>query len=187
MKAVKRPPVIKSQPYRPQGKGLIEGFFGNFERFFLSDLAGYVGGDRMRKPTANLGQAPMPFPGTMADLQREIDARLALYHEKPRSGATLNGVSPNDRFRAHAAADWQSVTAEREALEAAFVTVETRTNQGGYLSLLNADFVSDALASRPDLERVTVHVPIVGNRDRVWLSTTAKTSSASRFARRPSR
>ena len=54
--------VINAKPYNARAKE-IEGFFGRFERHYLVTIPGWVGGDRMKSKTSNVGKAPTPFPG----------------------------------------------------------------------------------------------------------------------------
>ena len=164
-----QPPVVKSYPYRPQGKGRIEGFFGNFERFYLCELPGYIAGDRMKKPTANLGKPPEPFPGDLATFARAVNALLAEYHDARQRSATLQGQSPHDTYTAHVEAGWQPVLAERSALEAAFVQVETRTVRQGGFDLDGSRYAFEFDRWPLDLEAVELHVPLVGPADRVWV------------------
>ena len=164
-----QPPVVKSYPYRPQGKGRIEGFFGNFERFYPCELPGYIAGDRMAKPTANLGKPPAPFPHPLADFVRAVDALLAEYHDAGQRSPTLQGLSPHEAYAAHVDAGWQPVMAERSALEAAFVRVETRTVKAAGFDLDGSRYAFDFDRWPFDLVSVELHVPLTGPTDRVWV------------------
>ena len=51
--------VIKCRPYSPESKGRLEGAFNIFKGI-IKGLPGYIGGDRMKKPTQSKGRPVAP-------------------------------------------------------------------------------------------------------------------------------
>lgn len=160
--------VRKSKPYNPQAK-VIETTFAILEKQVLPQLPGHIGGNRMKKKTENQGRAPVPFNGTFADFTEALGQALHYYHRKPQRGH-LKGSTPNDRFAAFIAEGWQSVILRREELEIAFSKVETRSvRAGGEFSIGGTLYRADALLSLAGTGRVTVRVPLFGERGYVYV------------------
>ena len=156
--------VIKSRPYQPQAK-VLESFFPHLESRYLSQLPGYIGGDRMNKRTHQVGAAPIAF-GTGAEaLQRALDVFLAEYHATPQEGH-LAGLSPNQKFAECVAAGWESITFDRSESEVAFAQEITRTVDRGVIKWTRRAgqrqrYYSDALTPLSQ-RRVVVRAPVFG-------------------------
>ena len=79
--------VIKCKPYSPESKGRLEGCFNIFKGI-IKTLPGYIGGDRMKKPTQSKGKPVPPYPHGPARRLRTAwpETRLA-YRMRPGPGA----------------------------------------------------------------------------------------------------
>ncbi len=161
--------IHRARPYNPQAK-VIEGLFSTVERVAFAQLPGYIGGNRMRKKTANQGREPQPYPGDEVQLRKAIDGALAYYHLKPQSGH-LNGKSPDARFAEFVAAGWHSTILDPWELSVVFsreLVKPVRT--GGTIRLDSKDFRADALLSHVG-RRVLVRQPLFGDRDALFIFT----------------
>jgi len=161
--------IHRARPYNPQAK-VIESLFANVERVAFAQLPGYIGGNRMRKKTANQGREPAPYPGDEAQLRKAIDGAVAYYHAKPQSGH-LNGKSPDACFAEFLAAGWHSTILDPWDLSVAFsreLVKPVRT--GGAIRLDGKDYAADALLSYVG-RRVLVRQPLFGNRELLFVFT----------------
>lgn len=122
--------IVHSNPYAARSKP-IEGFHRLIERH-LAKYPGYIGGDRMKSKTSNVGQAPVPF-GSIELFNSVIDAELAIYHAKPQHGRTLAGRSPNQAMADAIDAGWQKTEVDPNAFAAVFSTPEPRTVRQGFI------------------------------------------------------
>ena len=148
--------VIRAKAYNAAAKGAIEGFFRVFESY-LSHQPGHIGGNRMLKKSANVGRPPTPFPGTLEELQRRIQAHLAYYNALPQRGK-LKGVSPNQLYSKAIMAGWQLTAADPNALRIAFSEEKVRKVSKGRIQHANAYWTSDDLM-RYQGDYVTVLTP----------------------------
>lgn len=165
---VSKDPITKAQPYNAPAKGLLEGAFAILEQKYFSKIPGWIGGDRTRKKTANVGKPPAPFPGSQAELYKAILQAVALYNDTPRAGR-LGGLSPNEKFRRFAAAGWGPVPFRKGALDGAFCEILSRRIHGGKFRYNNAVYYDDALTNPMVGEWVEIRVPLFGDRDRVMV------------------
>jgi len=109
------PRHVRALPYNAAAKALVEGGIAVLERTFMAGEKGYVGGNRMAKKTANLGQGVVPWNGDLKSLQAQIDAHLILYHHKKKRG-TLRGRSPFEVYEAAGKAGWRPTVVDPQAL-----------------------------------------------------------------------
>ena len=159
----------RARPYNPQGK-VIEGLFSNLERVAFAQLPGWIGGDRMRKKTANQGRAPQPYPGDEAQLRKALDTALAYYHAKPQAGHLAN-VSPNDRFAKFVGEGWTATVLDPWELAVAFSREMVKpVRTGGTLRLDNMDFRANELLSLVG-HKVLVRQPMFGDRETLFVFT----------------
>jgi hypothetical protein len=102
--------VVRARPYNAQAKP-IEGIFALLEQQVLSMLPGWIGGNRMRQKTHNVGRAPQAFGGDWESFHQSFDHALAYYHARaqPRS-RSLKGKSPNQALNAAIAAGCSAAT-----------------------------------------------------------------------------
>jgi hypothetical protein len=139
--------VVRARPYNAQAKP-IEGIFALLELQVLSMLPGWIGGNRMRQKTHNVGRAPQAFPGDWASFHQAFDQALAYYHARaqPRS-RSLNGQSPNQALSAAIAAGWTGAPeVDPLALSVAFASEERRLiHDGGYVRWNGSSYYHDAL------------------------------------------
>jgi hypothetical protein len=134
--------LVRSIPYHPRGKR-VEGQFGNL-RHWLAWWFGYVGGNRLAKKTASLGQAPVlsDFDSLRDWLQRE----LADYHVTPQERAEhMGGMSPQQRLDWHLSTGWRPVRIDRHALMLAFAQREVRTVTRGAIRWAGREYTADFL------------------------------------------
>ena len=140
-------PVVRARPYNAQAKP-IEGIFAVLEQQVLSMLPGWIGGNRMRQKTHNVGQAPHAFPGDWEAFHHAFDHALAYYHARaqPRS-RHLCGQSPHQALSAAITAGWAGAPqVDPQVLQVAFASEETRQVQaGGYISVNGKTYFADAL------------------------------------------
>ena len=142
--------VVRARPYNAQAKP-IEGIFSVLEQQVLSMLPGWIGGNRMRQKTHNVGRTPRAFPGDWEAFHQSFDRALAYYHARaqPRS-RTLQGLSPNDALRAAINDGWCGAPqVDPLALRVAFSSEEIRLiHDGGYVSWNGHSYFNDALIER---------------------------------------
>ncbi|WP_238308582.1 Mu transposase C-terminal domain-containing protein [Methylorubrum suomiense] len=150
-------PIVKARPYNAQAKGLIEGAFGIIERTLFASLPGYIGGDRMKSKTANVGRAPTPYGLGIDAYRDEVNGRLGYYNSRPQSGG-LKGLSPNDAYHSAVRDGWTRTTADENALFMAFSTAETRIVRQGKIEAKGGVFYCPELF-RHEGERVTIRLP----------------------------
>jgi hypothetical protein len=152
------PSIIRAMAYEAQAKP-IEGFFSRFEQEYLSSLPGYVGGERMRKKTQNMGEEPKPYPGSLEEFHQAIDTMLATYHATPQRGS-LKGDSPNFKLQKFIDDGWKAYQIESEQLLLCFAKRgETRTvgrPSAGYVQYEGVFYYSDKL-----LEFTNMRLPVV--------------------------
>ncbi len=139
--------VVRARPYNAPAKP-IEGIFALLEQQVLSMLPGWIGGNRMRAKTHNVGRRPQPYPGDWAAFHASFDRALAYYHARaqPRS-RTLHGLSPNDALRTAIERGWSGAPqVEALALQVAFSSEDRRlVHGGGYFSCNGKTYFDDAL------------------------------------------
>ena len=117
--------VVNARPYNARAKE-IEGFFGRFERHFLAPIIGWIGGDRMKSKTSNVGKAPTPYRGDFDQFVRMVDAQLNLYHNRPQNGRKLKGLSPFEAYKKAIDAGWTKTDVDPLAFLTAFSSKERR-------------------------------------------------------------
>lgn len=147
--------IVRSLPYNAQAKP-IEGLFAVLERGPLARIPGWVGGDRMRKKTHNVGKAPAPYPGTWEQFHRDFETALQWYHTNPQS-KTLGGRSPFEAYMGFIDDGWQKTVVDERTLMVAFASEERRTPDRGYIQWGGKTFYHDALLEHTG-KRLTVRV-----------------------------
>lgn len=150
--------IVQSLPYNAPAKP-IEGIFKVLEQGYFRHIPGWVGGDRMRKKSANVGGAPEPFPGSFAQLRGVIQAQLASYHAMPSDKrSSLKGQSPNAALAKAIEAGWGMTAVDPDALRLAFSRPERRKLHQGAIRYANRHWTSDALLTYQG-DHVTLLVP----------------------------
>lgn len=153
--------IVKAQPYNAPAKA-VEGLFAVLERGVFSMLPGWVGGNRMAKKTANVGQAPTPYPhgedAFLADLHNAIEA----YETHPQDG-DLDGRSPRDVFNAACDAGWRIVKVERGALLARFARDDSRRVRQGAFSYKGKPYTHRKIQELPAGTALHLRIPLWGD------------------------
>jgi hypothetical protein len=156
--AERRSNIVQSLPYNAPAKP-IEGIFKVLEQGYFRHIPGWVGGDRMRKKTANVGKAPEPFPGSFDELRGVIQAQLASYHAMPSGKrSSLKGLSPNGSLSKAIGAGWGMTVVNPDAFRVAFSRPEPRKLHQGVIRYAGRLWTSDALMAHQG-NSVTLLVP----------------------------
>lgn len=149
--------VVRSRPYNAPAKP-IEGLFSVLEQKYFKMIPGWVGGNRMKKKTHNVGKEPEPFPGTWDEFHAAIDTALALYHTQPQQG-TLAGRSPYESLQNYIETGWGKTAIGYTELLLAFCEEETRTvYAGGYVLWNKTWYQHDRLLPYSN-QKITVRYP----------------------------
>lgn len=152
--------VIRARPYNAPAKP-IEGLFGLLEQRVFAMIPGWVGGNRMKKKTHNVGREPLPYPGTWEDFQQAMEEALTFYHQTPQQGS-LRGLSPQQIFESAIAQGWGKVDVSEQVLLVAFASEGQRQASSGYVSWDGVEYYDDALlphTGRSFTVRVAKHDP----------------------------
>ena len=89
-KSARRKAVVNAQPYNAPAKP-IEGLFAVLEGGPFAMVPGWIGGNRMKAKTKNVGHEPHVYPGQPSDLVNALTACSDFYHTKDQTGS-LNGL-----------------------------------------------------------------------------------------------
>ena len=103
-------PVIRAQPYNAAAKGILEGTFRIIEQKCIAPMQGSIHGDRMRKKSASLGKATVPF-GSFDAFAHLFQFSLLYFNQDPQKG-DLGGLSPHQKLAEQIAAGWKPITIE---------------------------------------------------------------------------
>lgn len=156
--AARRSKVINALPYNAPAKP-IEGIFGLIERLHLKRIPGWIGGDRLRKKSANHGREPDPFPGTVDELREQIRLCVAFCNGSPqRRSKTLKGKSPDSAFGAAVSAGWGRIAIDPVALQLAFSEEHVRSLRQGKVEIKGKVYTCPELQEHQG-DRVIVMVP----------------------------
>jgi hypothetical protein len=154
--------LTRAKPYNARAKP-IENRFRVWQSY-LAKLPGYVGGNRMKAKTANVGRAPTPYH-SLQSFPVMIEGSLAQYHAMPQSG-TLAMRSPTEAFNQAVLDGWQKTEVDPDAFVAAFSTEETREVRQGHISVGGRSWTCDELVDYLG-KRVIVVIPKFENWDRL--------------------
>jgi hypothetical protein len=157
--------VTRARPYAPQGK-VVETMIGVLELRYFSIIPGYIGGERMRKKTQNVGRDPAPFPGSQDELRQQIAAQVERYNLTSSRAPHLHGQSPRALYEQRIEAGWKRITIDPHALDAVFATDVSPKVRDGFIRVGGDDYYDDALL---DFIGMPVHarLPKVGDPARV--------------------
>ena len=98
--------LIRAQPYNSAAKP-IESIFSALQHIYrLHDR--WLGGDRQRKKSANLGNKALSVSGGFDELLYWVENAIELYHQKPQFGE-LDGLSPYAALQQHLDQGWGKV------------------------------------------------------------------------------
>jgi len=136
--------VVRARAYNASAKP-IENSFKQLERL-LRVVPGWIGGDRMKSKSANVGRPPEPFPGSVDDFKVIIESTLELYHRKPQTRRGFPAkISPNQVLAEAAAAGWQPTMIDADALHVAFSAPKELTVRQGRIQFDNRLWTCDEL------------------------------------------
>ena len=141
--------IVRALPYNAAAKP-IESVFKVLEQKQFRFISGWIGGDRMRKKTANVGKEPAPFPGTVDELRAALRAALDFHHATPSDPrSALKGLSPNAAFAQAVSEGWGRVEVDPDALRLAFSRPERRKLHQGAIRFGGRAWSSDAPLAHP--------------------------------------
>lgn len=161
----RRSSIIKSLPYNAPAKA-VEGLFGVLEGGVLSMLPGWIGGNRMKQKTANVGKKPAPYPLGEDEFRRSLALALEAYETHPQDGV-LGGKSPRQVFAAGVEAGWERMDVNPDALRAVFARPEARTVTQGAFSYGGVKYTARAIQRLPAGTRIAVRIPLFGDKSRL--------------------
>lgn len=153
--------MIKCRPYSPESKGRLEGSFQIFKGI-IKGLPGYIGGDRMKKPTQSKGRPVPPYPHGRERLVEDINRAVEIYNGTPQGGM-LGGLSPWAVFKEKAAATGFSPRhPDLEAFDFVFSREVKRDVRNCRIELHGKHYYGDVLAGRDFLgaRQIPVMVPL---------------------------
>ena len=156
--------IVMAQPYNAAAKP-IEGLFAALERVF-SMLPGYIGGDRMAKPTANVGQPPYVYPHGPEAFLEDLRNCVVAYETQPQHGF-LDGRSPREAFNAACEDGWQPVEVEPGAMLAAFARPKSRVVRQGAFSHDGRSYTHRELQKLPAGTVLNLLIPLWGTGDAI--------------------
>ena len=161
----RRSAIIKALPYNAPAKA-IEGVFANLEGSVFSMFPGWIGGNRMKKKTANVGKEPAPYPGDEAAFRRSLSVALDWYDTHPQEGF-LGGLSPREAFAAFVEDGWRRTDIDPEVLRWIFSRPVARRIWQSQFSLDGVSYTAPELAQLLGGTRVIVRVPLIGGRQQL--------------------
>ena len=157
--------VQRSRVYNPQSK-IIEGFFAILEELLMSRIPGYLGSDRTKKKTENLGRKPKPFPGTFEEFEGIFRDALKLYNWKRQRGSRLlKGDAPYERFKTLLDAKPELYVLDTTEMAVAFYDEETRQiHTGGEFNWKGGVYHHRDLRQFANLKRkFIIREPLIGD------------------------
>lgn len=135
--------VVRATPHNPQGKAAKEGVFGVLERTAFSFIPGWIGGDRMKKKTHKVGQAPRAFNGSWEQFQDAFGKAMDYYHARQQG----DGSSPNGKFDRHIKAGWQAVDVDYGVLLMALAERKPYKVENTGIEIAGVTYWHDEMAS----------------------------------------
>lgn len=134
--------VVRATPHNPQGKAAMEGVFGVLERTAFSFIPGWIGGDRMKKKTHKVGQAPRAFNGSWEQFQDAFGKAMDYYHARPQG----DGSSPNQKLDRHIKAGWQAAAVDYGVLLMALAVRKSYKVLNTGIEIAGVTYWHDAMA-----------------------------------------
>lgn len=149
--------ITRAAPYNAAAKGILEGSFRVLEQTILAPVKGYIGGDRMKTRSGNLGRAPEPYDGSFAEFCTQFEGLLAFYNSNPQTG-DLGGRSPSIAYSRAVTDGWQRTDVDPDALLMAFSTEGERVVTDGKIRFEGEVYYCDELVGLSG-RRVRVQLP----------------------------
>lgn len=159
---LKQQTIIRARPYNARAKA-IEGFFAVFDQY-LSQIPGYLGGDRMKSKTANKGKPPPAYPGSFEDFCSAVSTMLDAYHATPHVAGPFADASPQLLYGRAVASGFEPVVTERENLEACFGRNFTPKVRARDIRVDGRVFADNRLIPYAG-KKLKVRLPFIGRRD----------------------
>ncbi len=122
--------VIKSLPYNARAKS-IEPWFGKFERTYLKQMIGWVGGDRTNKKIERVGKSVKAYPLGIEAFAGQVE--IFINHYNGTALPPHSNQSPNAMFAAAINSGWMMTRCEEDIFVLAFSSEERRTVRNGYI------------------------------------------------------
>lgn len=115
----RRSNIVRARAYNASAKPIENSF--KQQELLWRVIPGWIGGDRMKSKSANVGRPPEPFPGSVDDFKAIVGNTLELYHLKAQKRRGFSEmVSPNQVLAEAAAGGWQPTMIDADALHVAF-------------------------------------------------------------------
>lgn len=155
--------IVRARAYNAPAKP-IEGLFSVTEQGFFTMLQGWVGGNRMRKKTHNVGKEPTAYSGSWEEFHEDVATMLRYYHATNQNGY-LQGISPRDSYAGFIDEGWKKTAVSADVLLLAFANEYEPTigqRRAGLATVNAVDYYHDALlpyTGRKLTVRVAKHDP----------------------------
>lgn len=149
--------IFNTHPYSPQSKP-VEGWFGRFDNWGISQIPGYVGSDRLNKKVETMGRPTKPFSGSFVELQDLIASLGDQFATLPVSG-DRSDRSPTAIFIDHVARGWRPMAVNPLVLSAAFCRIGTAQVDRGKLKINGQHFYHQSLDRLPHRTKVEIAHP----------------------------
>jgi len=159
----RRKMVIHAQPYNAPAKP-IEGIFAVLEGGAFAMVPGWIGGNRMKAKTKNVGSEPSVFIGTEDEFRQIIATAMDYFHTNIQGGS-LKGKTPREAITTAVMAGWKRTDIDPMALHAVFAKEVTREVTQGELSYNGTTFRATELLGLLPGTKVRVRIPIVGDKN----------------------
>lgn len=153
--------VVKCRPYSPESKGRLEESFQIFKGI-IKDLPGYIGGDRMNKPTQSKGKPVAPYPHGPEKLLQDVARAVEIYNGTVQHGM-LGGRSPWEAFGEKAkSSGFSPRVPDEETFDFVFSRQIKRDVRNGRIEINGKSYTGDVLGRRGFLgaKQVPVMVPL---------------------------
>lgn len=156
--------IVHSRPHEPQGKAVLEGFFGVFEGKYLWPAPGQLGGVREKSKIADGGRKPSPWQETHAAFFKYIEAQTHIYHHTAQNGRILRGLSPFHAYEKQIAAGATRVELDEEAFLVAFSEFISRNVDRGAIKYAGKQWICEEAIG---LHKVLIRAPKYVSWDRL--------------------
>lgn len=164
--------VIRAKPYNAPAK-YAEAVFANLERNFFSLIPGWIGGDRMKKRTHQVGKSPKTFNGNELELVDAIDQAILFYRNTPQQRGHLNGLSPNQMRAKCYESGWTPYTACYEVFLFAFSKIEKPKVWANGIEINGVWYYGDCLLPYIG-QRLEIHAAKWDKTHVIWLDDSDK-------------
>jgi hypothetical protein len=126
----------------------------------FAKVSGYIGGERMKKKTANVGKEPVPFNGTFDQFEEVVAGIIAQYHGKQQGKRSqLSGLSPFEAFNRAVSAGWEMTAVDPDAFATVFSIEKAVAIKNGAITVKGRRFYFDGLVTYLKGDYVSVRVP----------------------------